>query len=86
MGKGNIEGIRRSYTRAEWRRIVSVGFSMPLPTARSDEDEISRIIDAQQLKPESATEARRIAREELKRLHAATERSQLAVRLDRHAT
>jgi hypothetical protein len=75
MGKGSvIEGLRRNYTKSEWRMIVRVGFSSPLPTGRFDEDEISRIIDAQQVNPGSAVEAQRIAREELKRMQAAAKK------------
>jgi len=63
FGDMEIRAQRRTYSEAEWRRIVREGLSPPLVQGRTVDDEISVIIDIQEVVPGSAQEARHIARE-----------------------
>jgi hypothetical protein len=56
---------RREYAEEEWRNVIRVNFSQPLPSGRTQAEEVALILDAQEVMPKSAIEARRIAEDEL---------------------
>lgn len=66
---GDIEATNRVYPEDLWRRITREEFSDSPPKDDADtEARISKMIDFQQVRPGSAIEARRIARDELRKI------------------
>jgi hypothetical protein len=60
-----IKAQRRTYTEEQWRGIIRREIPDPLSTGQTEAQAIARVIDAQEVLPESAILARTLAQDEL---------------------
>ena len=61
-----VKGQRRTYTEEQWR-IIRTEIPYGLPAGHAEAEAIARVIDAQEVLPESATLARSLAQDELRK-------------------